>query len=133
MNDTHLVFVYGSLKEGFHNNRILANAALVQAGAVTADACYTMKSLEYYPAVFEGGTHRVRGEVYEVDPDLLKTLDALEGHPFVYERKLVPVEGMSRRAWMYLWRDVNHYYFPPDYLNPEIKEGVAEWMVPLDD
>ena len=131
MADMHLVFVYGSLKDGFHNNRILVQSHLVKADAVTVEARFTMRSLIRYPAVLEGGTHRVRGEVYEVDPETLKTLDALEGNGFVYQRKLIHVEGLKRKVWMYIWLDPDVGFYE-DELNPSITDGVAHWQVPAD-
>ena len=92
-----LVFVYGSLKRGYPNHRLLGEA-LFLGPHVTKD-CYTMTDLGYYPAVSLHGTTSIHGEVYEVTTDELATLDVLEGVPDYYHRILIPTS--YGEAWMY--------------------------------
>ncbi len=49
-------------------------------------------SLGAFPALIEGGTTRVVGEVYEVDDATLAALDRLEGVPRFYVRLPVRLE-----------------------------------------
>ena len=54
-----------------------------------------------YPAVLEGGTTAVRGEVYEVDEERMAWLDAFEGHPEVYRRATVLLaDGQQALAYL---------------------------------
>lgn len=126
----HLVFVYGSLKSGFHNHdRWLRRATLVAKDAITERAAFTMRSLSYYPAVLEGGSQRVAGEVYSVCSGTLESLDMLEGEGVVYKRERVRIDGIDQPVWMYLYiSDDRRFYL--DTPNPEVKNGVATWLDP---
>ena len=53
-----------------------------------------------------GGAAEVAGEVYEVDPATLATLDDLEGYPELFERRRIRLaEGADAEA--YLFRDAS--------------------------
>jgi gamma-glutamylaminecyclotransferase len=100
----HLVFVYGTLKRGGGNNRLLESARLV-GPAVTVDA-YGMErngSPRVYRDAPKGYAAPVVGEVYCVDDETLARLDSLERHPHWYCRELVSVDapGGSVEAWLY--------------------------------
>lgn len=89
-----LVFVYGSLKSGFHNHRLLKNSKFV-GQAVTKEK-YTMYSCGSFPSVTEEPSYNISGEVYEINEQTLKSLDYLEGYEEgrknnFYERKLTEV------------------------------------------
>lgn len=92
-----MVFVYGTLKGGHYNNPVMdrANGRLI--GKYTTDPEFTMVSLGAYPAVLEGGTTGIVGEVFEVDS--LTPLDRLEGYPGFYNRKVI--DTVYGPAWVY--------------------------------
>ena len=76
------VFVYGTLRYGHERHDILENARFVGYGFIKGFKLY---NLEFYPAIAkENGI--VYGEVYEISPETLKTLDWIEGHPTLYKR-----------------------------------------------
>lgn len=86
------VFVYGTLKRGYHNwHRILKDHAELLGGAETLDRFEMVDwgCPSIYPLSEDG--HRVRGEVYEVDVPTLCRLDQLEGEGYSYLRRLVLV------------------------------------------
>jgi len=89
----NLVFVYGSLKKGFHNHRILERSECVGRGSVDNANLYSLGS---FPALVNGGGV-VKGEVYEADEETMSRLDTLEGHPNFYRREthLVEMNGMQ--------------------------------------
>lgn len=107
-----LVFVYGTLKKGFGNNVLLADAEFL-GEAITADETYVMtgRGIPFVHLVPEDG-HSIVGEVYNVTEPQLRSLDGLEGHPTWYERQEIPVilnyraEGPhllpDTIAWIYL-------------------------------
>ncbi len=101
-----MVFVYGSLLRGERNHPLLANARFLAEG-VTASAGYMMVSLGEFPAVYRGcgapAGGRVEGELFSLGRELLAQIDALEGHPQFYCRRLVGILTQPRayRAWMY--------------------------------
>ena len=84
MNNTHRVFVYGTLKKGHYNNTLLEEAEFVGA-AKTVGNDYTMYHLGAFPGVKEGGCDSITGEVYNVNDEQLARLHQLEGHPTFYK------------------------------------------------
>lgn len=115
-----LLFVYGTLKRGHGNNRLLFGQK------------YMGKAITEYPYIMEKrgipfvyGANRawrgeelvngsnIHGEIYQVDPHALADIDGLEGHPRWYRRKLIPVELFAEvttriHAWL--------YFMPPQSL-----------------
>ncbi len=85
------LFVYGSLLSGESHAARLGGSRLV--GPARTVARYTLVDLGAYPALLEGGTTSVSGEVYEVDSATLAALDEFEGHPVDYRRQSVNLLG----------------------------------------
>jgi len=113
----HILFVYGTMKRGLRNHARLAKARFL-GEAITRGDCYLMwtkqvpGTTKLAPVLTPDGTFRIRGELYEVDGDILSNIDLCEGHPVVYERFQVdvdlvaPFQGVNRNlygAWTYLW------------------------------
>lgn len=96
-DETHLVFVYGSLMRGYSNHRLLERGRASYLGRATTRASYTLVDLVSFPGMLEGGHTRVRGEVYQIDSATLAHLDRLEGHPRFYQRKRVALGPFTRR------------------------------------
>lgn len=97
------VFVYGSLKRGFHNHDLLAQSNFIDAA--TTNARFDMFSLGFYPAVVVPGRFCIQGEVYQVDAGTLADLDLLEGNKVYYLRHRIAVtttSGRALRAWMFV-------------------------------
>lgn len=101
------VFVYGSLKKGYGNNRLLEFATLIGSDETTSED-YELRCWGAYPAVYKGGVTSIKGEVYEIDDNILRSLDSLEGYPSFYNRELVSLKS-GRDAWMY-YIDAHHYF-----------------------
>ena len=94
-----LVAVYGSLRSGMGNHRLLAGQRLL-VETKTANP-YAMYSLGSYPYVrLDRPVNQIIAEVYAVTPECLARLDVLEGYPHYYNRSLVPLES-GHEAWMY--------------------------------
>lgn len=100
------LFVYGTLKRGFHNHRVMeAAGGHNRVIARTADQ---------YPLVVDGlpyllnhcgKGHRVFGEVYDIND--ITPVDRFESHPSFYCRHLVDVQvgdlsgTRTIKAWVY--------------------------------
>ena len=91
------IFVYGTLKKGFGNNRILDNETFVGRDTITG---WNMIDLGPFPAIVAGTKHII-GEVWEVNS--LQELDLLEGFPSFYDR--VQVDTIHGNAWVYVMDD----------------------------
>ena len=98
-----LVFIYGTLRAGEANHGHMAGARYV--GPARTLAQFTLVDLGEFPALVEGGADVVHGELYEVAPDHLERLDVFEGHPDLYVRRPVALEG-GAEAFAYLPRDL---------------------------
>lgn len=98
----HRVAVYGTLKRGHGNNRILEASVLIGIGRTSPEYRMYVSGIPYVSRDPEG--YPIHVEVYDVDDATLSRLDRLEGHPEFYRRELCAVhtpEGDSK-AWMYL-------------------------------
>jgi len=93
------VFVYGSLKRGFYNHRLLQGCMMWKAKAEGID----LHRGSAFPYA-KRGDHITFGELYEVDSEVLQRLDRLEGHPHFYRREQTEIIVGNKRvdAWIYL-------------------------------
>lgn len=104
----YILFVYGSLKRGFGNHRLMTDAVYLGPGVIEG---YDMYSLRYFPAIVEGNDE-VYGELYKVSEKELAAIDELEGYSSkddtgMYIRRTTRVQtviGMIA-ADFYLWAD----------------------------
>lgn len=85
----HRVFVYGTLKRGFGNHRLLQASDYLGRGRLEN---HRMRSYGAIPAIHTDPGWDVYGELYFVDDRTLARLDGLEGHPDFYVRVKVGVE-----------------------------------------
>jgi gamma-glutamylaminecyclotransferase len=93
---THRVFVYGTLKRGFRNHRLLEGCALLGGGATVP----TYKMIETsFPVIMPDRTGKpVAGEIYTVDDETLARLDQLEKEGRSYDRQLIDVTSPAASA-----------------------------------
>jgi gamma-glutamylcyclotransferase (GGCT)/AIG2-like uncharacterized protein YtfP len=94
------LFVYGTLMRGEVNHCLLGAAEYV--GAHRTEPGFTLYRLGAYPGAVRGGKTRIAGEVYRVTGAEFRRIDALEEHPRLYRRELIPTP--YGRAWIYLFR-----------------------------
>ena len=92
----HKVFVYGTLKRGFHNHRLLTESRATFVATAKTRAPMRLVLGEYgIPYLMKEGdaAGRVPGELWEVDDAGLDALDVLEGvDEGMYERVVLGVE-----------------------------------------
>ena len=113
------VFVYGTLKQGHGNHRLLANSKFL--GRCLVSGKHRLVSLGGFPGLVatspEEPDRTVSGEVYQVNEETLLSLDFLEGHPRFYERRKLPTP--FKNAWA--------YYLPSDYLDKGYPHVDTAW------
>ena len=124
MKNSNLVFVYGTLMNGLHNNYILknGNAELISKGVTHHSFVMLASSYNGIPFVvdvpsdcerlpshswLENATN-VHGEIWACDDVTLERLDRLEGHPTWYKREKISIRTVDnmwvkkQTAWCYL-------------------------------
>ena len=107
------VFVYGTLQKGQSNNSILSNSDLISSTTTREGFALGNVGFPYafhesvVPAEYKKLLFPVQGEVYKIaDMFTFASLDALEGYPSHYNRRIVPTaSGLT--AWMYNQDDWN--------------------------
>jgi len=88
------LFVYGSLKKGFDNHKLLQKYAkrIGKASTVSKFAMYE-DSFGNYPYLVREPRTKVMGELYEIKrKELLDRIDEFEGAPEYYKRKKIKVK-----------------------------------------
>lgn len=94
-----LLAVYGTLKKGHPNHRVIGNAEYLGSCAIEGWAMY---SLGYFPCIVPMKlSSRVVVEVYALDD--LAAADRLEGYPNFYDR--TKVRTSYGEAWVYFMRE----------------------------
>ena len=99
-----IVFVYGTLKEGYGNHYLLEKSIKVSK-AVTMEK-YGMYESGIPFVIKDEDKTTVKGEVYLVDSPTFTNLDILEGHPSVYKREKIKVlldDNRKTTAWIYFY------------------------------
>lgn len=100
MSKSHIVAVYGTLRQGHGNHRLLDNDDVEYLGSWrTENAAWRMVSLGGFPAVVPGEGN-ISVEVYKVSQPVLQSLDTLEGYPHLYQK--TRLETPHGRATMYV-------------------------------
>lgn len=114
-----LVFVYGTLKQSFHNHHVLNRDAQYLGKARTYKDGWSMFDTGGFPVVLpaQDAGNFVYGEVYSVTPDNMIRLDGLESNGYMYQRERVRFKLLDqemehemfkgkvnalRDAWMYV-------------------------------
>lgn len=118
---TH-VFVYGALKKGGAWHHLLEGADFAGEGYTEAKYPMVVQGIPYL--LDETGGYHVHGEMYAVDMDTIRALDALEQHPRWYKRliKTVVIKGERIDAYIYFltkecydqigdWKSMDHHAF----------------------
>ena len=123
-----LVSVYGTLKEGWGNHRLLNRTPVIK-GHIGIDKLDGVG----FPIIKLGNNYRLNVEVYEVNPGDLSNLDSLEGYregqvPTFYDRKrtdVTLVDGSKLNTFV--------YEYVSDFSNSiesecENVDGVHNWL-----
>ncbi|XP_076456159.1 gamma-glutamylaminecyclotransferase-like isoform X2 [Babylonia areolata] len=119
--ERHLMFVYGTLKEGQPNHPHLVSA---ETGGI--ERVGKGHTREKYPLVIAGkynipyllykpgDGHQIHGEIYKVDTQKRDVLDDFESHPTYYERMeddIVVTDGgetgeeKTLKCWVYFMKN----------------------------
>ena len=108
MENRSNIFVYGTLRRGEYNNRLLEGAKF--KGVFNTVPEYELRNFGVFPGLMQDGSTSIRGEVYEVDNETLSDLDFHEGHPTFYCRSLIELEDYSDTVEAYVISNHPRYH-----------------------
>lgn len=112
-----LYAVYGTLRKGFGNHRLLNNEHCTLLGTETTKPNFHMVSLGGFPGVIPDGKQSIVIEVYEVNSkDVEQRLDWLEGYPNFYQKMKIETQ----------WGTANMYILNESYLSRTVIES-GDW------
>ncbi len=133
LDKSPFVFVYGTLKRGHGNNRLLKTSEFISEDTtadkfyMAAQGCPFVYPENVVKEVLEEPNHLlypVFGEVYRVNSAVtMSELDTLESEGWMYHRELIETtSGVT--AWMYVCK--NSAWLPQD--KPcTLEEGAWKW------
>jgi len=98
-----LVAVYGSLRKGLHNHRLLEQADFLGTDVISGFKMYSLGGFPFITHDDATSEDRIHIEVYSVDVYEMARLDQLEGYPSFYNRELVQTQ--YGQAWIYFIDD----------------------------
>lgn len=124
----HNIFVYGSLKTGYGNNRLLESSEYC-GQSITSSADFKMISLSSFPGVIhtENGFH-IFGELYRVNDKTLQSLDRLESNGSFYKRELVKLKEFEEDAWMYVLMDGRYFNHEDERVLVDENLKMQQWV-----
>lgn len=98
-----LLFVYGTLKQGFRSNKFLQNSKYI--GIAKTKPIYGMYAFRGYPALITQplaiisevkAESSILGELYEVNESTLQQLDVYEGvESNLFKRQLIELDSIT--------------------------------------
>lgn len=120
-----LVFVYGTLKRGHYNNKILGSDAKFISKSLTKESfVLTSCGFPYMYRDSDDVQLPVLGEVWDINIDRLEQLDLLEGVSSKhYNRERIVVHTHNMEPWAYITtKSIGSVYPKCDYM-----EGYYEY------
>lgn len=119
------ICVYGSLRKGMGNHRIIENSQLVSTETVNLP--FEMIDMGSYPGLIRSKElNEIVIEVYQVDMPTYERVSRLEGYPSFYNRELIETSVGAGDIY-FLDNDKGREY--PRY--PRVNktaEGVFDWV-----
>lgn len=120
----NLVFVYGTLMNGFKNNYLLEDSVFLGDGE-TKDkfGLFRCKFGDFPFAIESIKEKKINGELYCVSNETLDELDKLENYPTLYDKKIVEINYDNRviKAIMYIKNEKNY----PDVV--DYNSSIESW------
>jgi gamma-glutamylcyclotransferase (GGCT)/AIG2-like uncharacterized protein YtfP len=117
LEKTPYLFVYGTLMRGYGNHVLLQDSEFIDTASTENEYKLVASGIPFLLEL--DSSYPVLGEIYKIDDETLPSIDALEGHPYMYERKIISVvssSGEVYEAWTY-------FYTNPNSGGQEIKSG----------
>lgn len=141
--DSHYVFVYGTLKKGFRNHRMIQDEEFVGPASTLNNysMVVTKNTAAPFPIVFpdgrEGKKGAIYGEVYKVKPKVIRNLDYLESNGTMYKRSITPVyiafkDGSTKKIYAFMYKGKKDYWSSREKSLKLVKPFVSHKMFDKD-
>lgn len=132
--ETHLVFVYGSLKRGGHLHHGMQGAKFIMECTTKHNKYALFSPNNAWPMLLKG-KYRIKGELYGITAPMRNKLDWIEGHPNLFTRKLFSIRGIKEKAYVYAASErlVKAYMdleYESNYVLTDKKANTQEWIIP---
>lgn len=100
-----LIAVYGTLRKGFGNHRIIEDAEYL--GTFNSPPIYNLHNLGGFPGLKHNGTTSVVMEVYSVNKEEASNVDSLEGYrpgvtPTFYDKEIIETPWGNAGVYIYV-------------------------------
>jgi gamma-glutamylcyclotransferase (GGCT)/AIG2-like uncharacterized protein YtfP len=103
ISPAEMVFVYGTLRGGGSNHFRMEGAEFVTTATVRG----RLYGIDWYPGlILDGTADCIHGEIYQVSPELMASLDAFEGDGYRRVMTQARSDGDHRSplaAWVWEW------------------------------
>jgi gamma-glutamylaminecyclotransferase len=89
------LFVYGTLRQGCTNHHLVFGSRHLGPATTVEPFVMTTQKSRSFPYIFKHAdlyAAPVKGEMYEINQEVLRRLDDLEGHPDHYRRQQIRVK-----------------------------------------
>lgn len=114
-----IILVYGTLRKGESNHAYLQSSKYLGIGKIEGEL---WGKYDWFPYLTLGnGT--VKGEIYEINELTFRAIDGLEGYPYHYNRKEVPVKIQGQEETIKAW-----VYFVDDQGEQSSKIESGDWL-----
>ena len=103
----NIIAVYGSLRKGLGNHRIIESDTTEYLGEFESEPIYSMYSLGGFPGLHENGNTSIKLEVYSVDDITARRVDQLEGYSpdrpaTFYDKKTIETPWGTGSIYIYM-------------------------------
>ena len=108
------IFVYGTLKKHHPNFKIISSGVFCGVGRLPKSNNFRMVSMGSFPALIQAGNNtpqEINGEIWDVDDDVFKNVDYLEGYPTFYNRDkyiILDSKDNEHTCWTYFLPEDKH-------------------------
>ena len=93
-----LLFVYGTLMRGEKSHELLEGALFIVKARTPPR--FELVNMGWYPALVDGGSSAVHGEIYDVPDALITKLDEYEDAPDLYRREALAIGPRTVQAYL---------------------------------
>src|SRR6185503_18117093 len=132
--ETPYLFVYGGLKKGGRYHHALSDAKFI-GEVMSRKAKYALFTPnDVWPALMKGN-YRIKGELYEVDPNIINRIDWVEGHPNLFQRVMFKIRALKGLAYVYkaserLIKTYEDVEYDSSYIVTNTRDNTQEWILP---